>query len=166
MRVEAPDHSARPGRKRSAVQRRPGSRPPKAGPMLRTVLYPTDISVTAAGMSRLSRISPTEACHAGSVSAKPQRQETQSEYQPRMDKSVQFGKCVRLHLTLANRTREMRVPVEAVTSRTMNHRDQTVRPRRQQNLRRSRRHPRNPSSFSNAAHSRPPRPGLGSRVLK
>lgn len=40
--------------------------------MLRTRLYPTDISVTAAGMSRLSRISPTEACQAGSFKAKPQ----------------------------------------------------------------------------------------------
>lgn len=46
--------------------------PPRAGPTLRTMLYPTDVSVTAAGMSRLCRISPMEACQAGSFKAKPQ----------------------------------------------------------------------------------------------
>lgn len=43
--------------------------PPSAGPTLRTVLKPTDVSVRAAGRSRLFTISPTEACQAGSLKA-------------------------------------------------------------------------------------------------
>ncbi|BCH12312.1 hypothetical protein MesoLj131c_65700 (plasmid) [Mesorhizobium sp. 131-3-5] len=45
--------------------------PPSAGPTLRTALYPTEISVTAAGTSRFRKISPTDACQAGSVNAAP-----------------------------------------------------------------------------------------------
>src|SRR5262250_2494473 len=46
--------------------------PPTAGPTLRTVLYPTESSVTAAGRSLLSTMSPSAACQAGLLMAAPQ----------------------------------------------------------------------------------------------
>src|SRR6478752_10361542 len=46
--------------------------PPRAGPTLRTVLNPTEVSVTAAARSFRSTISPTDACQAGSLKAMPQ----------------------------------------------------------------------------------------------
>lgn len=45
--------------------------PQSAGPAVRTVLKPTERRVMAAGTSRRSTISPTEACQAGSLRAPP-----------------------------------------------------------------------------------------------